>query len=113
MAVNLNPMSSLTNMLSSGVNAAGGLAQGANSLAANANMQSALFQGTGSSQSVAAQQQASQQADANQAKLIGLQEQETERKQTMDVLNAIASGKADSANKEISATAQNAKGISF
>lgn len=42
-----------------------------------------------------------------------MQAQETMKKQTMDVLNAIQAGKEDSSNKKISATATNAKGISY
>lgn len=110
---NMNPLSSFTNVLNSGVSAVGGVAQSANSVAANANIQHAISSGTGNSQSVNAQQAASEKADANQAKLITMQAEETERKQTMDVLNAIAAGRADSANKEISAIASAAKGIQF
>nr|BAQ95406.1 HrpA [Pseudomonas syringae pv. helianthi] len=42
-----------------------------------------------------------------------IQAEEAQRKQTMDVLNAIEAGKEDSTNKKISATAQNAKGIGY
>lgn len=60
-----------------------------------------------------AQEKASAEQDANQAKLIALQSAETIKKQTMDVYNAVQSGKDDSSNKKISATAQSAKGVSY
>lgn len=113
MAVNMNPFTNLTNVLNSGVSAVGGVAQSANSVAANVNMQQAIHSGTGNSQAVNAQQEATKKADANQAQLIAMQSEETMRKQTTDVLAAIASGRADSANKEISAIASAAKGIQF
>lgn len=68
---------------------------------------------SGNNMAIAAQEKASAEQDANQAKLIALQSAETIKKQTMDVLNAIQSGKDDSSNKKISATAQTAKGVSY
>ncbi|XXE15116.1 hypothetical protein J3P85_17215 [Pseudomonas sp. Z1-12] len=64
-------------------------------------------------QALDAQTKASKEQDANQAKLIALQSAETIKKQTLDVYNAIQSGKDDSSNKKISATAQSAKGVSY
>jgi hypothetical protein len=105
-----NPFASVLN---SGVNLAGAAAQTASSVTGNAKLQSAVNDQTGDSKSVAAQAAASEKTDANGAKLIAMQADATIQKQTMDVLNAIQSGKDDSSNKKISATAQNAKGISF
>nr|BAQ95410.1 HrpA [Pseudomonas syringae pv. tagetis] len=124
--------SKLTNLGNGAVNGVGGALQGANTVAANASLQSSILSGTGDSLSVAAQTKASKETDANGAKLITingpkshapgrhggrgnsiLQAEEAQRKQTMDVLNAIEAGKEDSTNKKISATAQNAKGISY
>ncbi|KPX46114.1 hypothetical protein RA263_01330 [Pseudomonas syringae pv. tagetis] len=105
--------SKLTNLGNGAVNGVGGALQGANTVAANASLQSSILSGTGDSLSVAAQTKASKETDANGAKLITMQAEEAQRKQTMDVLNAIEAGKEDSTNKKISATAQNAKGISY
>jgi hypothetical protein len=107
------PVGSFTNILNSGLTAAGGLTQSIGSLSSNANLQNAITQSAGNSASVAAQLQASREQDANGARLIALQSEETQKKQTTDVLNAIESGKEDSTNKKISASAQNAKGISY
>ncbi len=113
MVAPISPISTATSLLNSGVSAVGNVAQSANTLASNANTQSAILSGTGNSAAVNAQQAASNAQDANQAKLIAMQSEETIKKQTMDVLNAIQSGKDDSSNKKISATAQTSKGISY
>lgn len=60
-----------------------------------------------------AQDAATQKSDQSQARLIAMQTDADIQKQTNDVLSAIRSGKEDSANKAISAEAQNAKGISY
>jgi hypothetical protein len=108
-----NPTTGFTGVVNDITNAGGQAAQGLNQTKTDVKDQNAIVEGTGSSKAVDAQRAASESADKNQAELIGLQAKETERKQTQDVLNAIQSGKEDSANKKISATAQNAKGISF
>ncbi|MBC3954611.1 HrpA pilus formation protein [Pseudomonas asturiensis] len=105
--------SKITNMFNSGVSAAGGVAQGVNTVSSTAQLQGAILKGTGGSAAVDAQERSSREQDANQAKLIDMQSKETIKKQTMDVLNAIQSGKDDSSNKKISATAQTTKGISY
>lgn len=93
------PVGSFTNILNNGVTAASGLSQVGSLATTNA--------------SITAQLQASREQDANGAMLIKLQSEETKKKQTQDVLNAIESGKEDSTNKKISASAQNSKGISY
>lgn len=108
-----NTTTGLTGFMNDTINAGGQFAQGVNSGKAGLDDQAALVSGTGSTAAVKAQREASEMSDKNQAALIGLQAQETARKQQMDVLNAIQSGREDSANKKISATAQNAKGISY
>jgi hypothetical protein len=108
-----NPNTGLTGFAQDLTNAGGQFSQGVNQTKAGYDDQKALTQGTGSTEAVKAQREASEMSDKNQAALIGLQAQETARKQQMDVLNAIQSGREDSANKKISATAQNAKGISY
>lgn len=117
MPIGLPSISSVVNggvgAVNAGVNAAGALAQGAASIGGNAHLQSAVTDQTGDSKSVEAQRAASEKADINGAKLIKLQSEATAQKQTMDVLNAIQSGKDDSVNKKISSTAANAKGISY
>ncbi|MEQ4313968.1 hypothetical protein ABNM01_12460 [Pseudomonas syringae] len=107
--------SSLTQAGTGVANGIGGALQGANTIASAANMQGNVLAGTGmgNSLSLAAQNKASAEMDANGAQLIAMQAEETKKKQTMDVLNAIEAGKEDSTNKKISATAQNAKGISY
>ncbi|RMM74041.1 Type III helper protein HrpA1 [Pseudomonas syringae pv. maculicola] len=105
--------SKLTNLGNSAVGGVGGALQGVNTVASNATLQKNILLGTGDSLSVDAQAKASKESDANGAKLIAMQAQETMKKQTMDVLNAIQAGKEDSTNKKISATATNAKGISY
>ncbi|RMN42775.1 HrpA pilus formation protein [Pseudomonas syringae] len=105
--------SKLTNLGNSAVGGVGGALQGVNTVASNATLQKNILSGTGDSLSVDAQAKASKESDANGAKLIAMQAQETMKKQTMDVLNAIQAGKEDSTNKKISATATNAKGISY
>lgn len=102
-------LSSLGSSVSGLLNTAGTLTQSASTLASS----TSLLQSTGSNASLQAQLKASQEQDANGAKLIALQSEETKKKQTTDVLNAIEAGKEDSTNKKISATAQNAKGISY
>lgn len=108
-----NPNTGFTGFMQDTVNTGGQFSQGVNQTKASYDDQKALTQGTGSTEAVKAQREASEMSDKNQAALIGLQAQETARKQQMDVLNAIQSGREDSANKKISATAQNAKGISY
>ncbi|MBD1589590.1 hypothetical protein [Pseudomonas typographi] len=111
-AVN-NPTTGFTGLVDAATSTVGQAVQGGNQAKADVNDQQAITEGTGDSKAVDAQRSESSKSDANQAALIGLQGEETRRKQTQDVLNAIQSGKEDSANKKISATAQNAKGISF
>lgn len=110
-----NTSTGLTGMMNNTINAGGQVLQSGSSGVAGVKDQNALLEGTGdgNSRALAAQRAASESSDKNQAALIAMQEKETERKQQQDVLNAIRSGKEDSANKSISATAQNAKGISF
>ncbi|GGM31265.1 hypothetical protein ACFQDN_22840 [Pseudomonas asuensis] len=108
-----NPSTGVTGTINSAINGAGQVAQGANQASAHVSDQKAVVESTGNSQAVDAQRRESKLSDENQAALIGLQGEEMRRKQQQDVLNAIRSGKEDSANKSISATAQNAKGISF
>jgi poly-gamma-glutamate capsule biosynthesis protein CapA/YwtB (metallophosphatase superfamily) len=107
------PGTGLTGFANDITNTIGQGAQGINQGKAGIDDQAALVSGTGSTEAVKAQRAASEMSDKNQAALIGLQAQETARKQQMDVLNAIQSGREDSANKKVSATAQNAKGISY
>lgn len=108
-----NPGTGVTGFVGDVTNAGGQFAQGINQTKAGINDQQAIIDSTGTTKSLEAQRAESAKSDANGAALIGLQGEETRRKQTQDVLNAIQSGKEDSTNKKISATAQNAKGISF
>jgi wobble nucleotide-excising tRNase len=108
-----NPSTGVTGVVNDVVNSVGQTAQGINSASAHASDQKAVVESTGNTKALEAQRLESKLSDENQAALIGLQGEEMRRKQQQDVLNAIRSGKEDSANKSISATAQNAKGISF
>lgn len=108
-----NPNTGATGFGNDIINGLGQGVQGGNSMKASFDDQQAIYDSTGTTKSLEAQRAESKKSDANGAALIGLQGEETRRKQTQDVLNAIQSGKEDSTNKKISATAQNAKGISF
>jgi hypothetical protein len=108
-----NPNTGVTGFMNDVTAGVGQTVQGANQVKAGINDQQAIYDSTGTTKSLEAQRAESAKSDANGAALIGLQGEETRRKQTQDVLNAIQSGKEDSTNKKISATAQNAKGISF
>lgn len=113
MVAPINPIGKITSLVNGGVSTLGNVAQGVNTVSSNASLQNSILKGTGGSAAVDAQESASRAQDANQAKLIAMQSAETIKKQTMDVLNAIQSGKDDSSNKKISATAQTSKGISY
>lgn len=108
-----NPATGLTGFISDVIHGGGRVVQGANQAHSDLAEQEAIIKNTGESESVNAQRAASEASDKNQAALIGLQSEETRNKQTQDILNAVKSGKDDSFNKMVSATAQNAKGISY
>lgn len=102
MPVGMNPISMIGNLTQQ---AAGALT--------SVKQESSITDSAAPSKAEAAQNAATEKADASQARLIAMQTDADIRKQTNDVLSAIRSGKEDSANKAISAEAQNAKGISY
>ncbi|MDE1198612.1 hypothetical protein BWR59_04560 [Pseudomonas sp. Bc-h] len=109
----INPISMAGNFANSLINGGGQAAQQAASAVTNFKQESNITDAAGPSKAEAAQSAATEKADASQARLIAMQTDADIRKQTNDVLSAIRSGKEDSANKAISAEAQNAKGISY
>lgn len=109
----MNPISMAGNFASSLISGGGQAAQQAASAVTNLQQESNITDSAGPSKAEQAQSAATEKADASQARLIAMQTDADIRKQTNDVLSAIRSGKEDSANKAISAEAQNAKGISY
>lgn len=109
----MNPISMVGNFANSAIGAGGQVAQQAASAVTQVKQESNITDAAGPSKAEAAQSAATEKADASQARLIAMQTDADIRKQTNDVLSAIRSGKEDSANKAISAEAQNAKGISY
>ena len=109
----INPISMAGNFANSLISGGGQVAQQVTGAAANLNTQSNMASSSGTSQAESAQNAATEKSDASQARLIAMQTDADIRKQTNDVMSAIRSGKEDSANKAISAEAQNAKGISY
>ncbi|HEX8588339.1 hypothetical protein [Pseudomonas sp.] len=109
----MNPISMVGNFANSAIGAGGQVAQQAASAVTQVKQESNITDAAGPSKAEAAQSAATEKADASQARLIAMQTEADIRKQTNDVLSAIRSGKEDSANKAISAEAQNAKGISY
>jgi len=109
----VNPISMAGNFANSLINGGGQAAQQAASAVTNFKQESSITDSAAPSKAETAQNAATEKADASQARLIAMQTDADIRKQTNDVLSAIRSGKEDSANKAISAEAQNAKGISY
>ncbi|TDV41950.1 HrpA-like pilus formation protein [Pseudomonas graminis] len=109
----MNPISMVGGLANSAINAGGQMTQQAASAVTNVKQENQITESAAPSKAEAAQNAATEKSDASQARLIAMQTEADIRKQTNDVLSAIRSGKEDSANKAISAEAQNAKGISY
>ncbi len=108
-----NPIAMVGGLANSLITGAGqATQQGANAVT-KVQQEGQITDSAAPSKAEAAQNAATEKADASQARLIAMQTEADIRKQTNDVLSAIRSGKEDSANKAISAEAQNAKGISY
>ncbi|ANF89251.1 hypothetical protein A7J50_5935 (plasmid) [Pseudomonas antarctica] len=95
-----------------GINAFQGAAQAAGTVNGNANLQQGMTDQT-NSQAAKAQEMMMKQQDAQSAQLIIAQGQQAMQTQQLNTLQAIANAKTDSAEKEISGTAQLAKAISY
>jgi hypothetical protein len=108
-----NPGTGASGFVGDVINAGGQVIQGANQAHGDVKNQQAIIDGTGESASVKAQRAESEKSDKNQAAIIGMTGAATREKQTTDGLALINSQREDSANKQISATATNAKGINF
>jgi saccharopine dehydrogenase-like NADP-dependent oxidoreductase len=108
-----NPLALAGGFANTMITGAGQVTQQAASAVTNTKQEGQITDAAGPSKAEAAQSAATEKADASQARLIAMQTEADIRKQTNDVLSAIRSGKEDSANKAISAEAQNAKGISY
>jgi len=113
MTLGLNPISMVGNLANGVIGTGGQVAQQAAGALTQVKQEGAITDSAGPSKAENAQNAATEKADASQARLIAMQTDADIRKQTNDVLSAIRSGKEDSANKAISAEAQNAKGISY
>ncbi|WP_296187443.1 hypothetical protein [Pseudomonas sp. UBA1879] len=113
MTLGLNPISTVGNFANGVIGTGGQVAQQAAGALTQVKQEGAITDSAGPSKAENAQNAATEKADASQARLIAMQTDADIRKQTNDVLSAIRSGKEDSANKAISAEAQNAKGISY
>ncbi|MDH0744975.1 hypothetical protein N5D61_01250 [Pseudomonas sp. GD03842] len=109
----INPISMAGNFVNGAINGGGQIAQQLAGAHSNLDQEKNIADSSGPSKAEQAQSAATEKADASQARLIAMQTEADIRKQTNDVLSAIRSGKEDSANKAISAEAQNAKGISY
>ncbi|WP_110949816.1 hypothetical protein [Pseudomonas bohemica] len=109
----INPISMVGGFANSVIGGGGQAVQQAASAATQIKTEGNIADSAAPSKAENAQSAATEKADASQARLIAMQTDADIRKQTNDVLSAIRSGKEDSANKAISAEAQNAKGISY
>lgn len=109
----INPIPMVGGLARSLIGTGGEAVQQAATTATKVNTEREIADTSAPSKAENAQSAATEKSDASQARLIAMQTDADIRKQTNDVLSAIRSGKEDSANKAISAEAQNAKGISY
>ncbi|PKM32756.1 MAG: hypothetical protein CVV08_10455 [Gammaproteobacteria bacterium HGW-Gammaproteobacteria-12] len=77
------------------------------------NMNNNIASAAGDSKSSKAMEDAMERSDASSAKMIDLQSRHAEKMKVENTLQAMQSAEDDAANKKISSTAQNAKGISY
>jgi hypothetical protein len=84
-----------------------------NQATSSLNMNNNIADAAGDSKSSKAMEDAMARSDASSAKMIDLQSRHAEKMKVENTLQAMQSAEDDAANKKISSTAQNAKGISY
>lgn len=84
-----------------------------NQTTSSLNMDNNVANAAGDSKSSKAMEEAMARSDASSAKMIDLQSRHAEKMKVENTLQAMQSAEDDAANKKISSTAQNAKGISY
>lgn len=84
-----------------------------NQVSSSLNMGNNIADAAGDSKSSKAMEDAMARSDESSAKMIDLQSRHAEKMKVENTLQAMQSAEDDAANKKISSTAQNAKGISY
>lgn len=107
------PVNTASNILSTPANMINSGLQTFNQVTSNNSMNNSIADAAGDSKASKAMEESMARSDASSAKMIDLQSRHAEKMKVENTLQAMQSAEDDAANKKISSTAQNAKGISY